>query len=214
MNDIFRGTGMVLAAALGYALAGCITTPPAPPFDPASATLTIQPEPDSVCSATVVGVSTILTASHCIEPTALVVGIEGVPVLIHSVQRDLTDHALVQVQMTFENIAEILPDAVPVQKDRVRSWGNPGGMEDQYREGYVAGVCPVADCFPPQVKVPAEYVTTYAFPGWKGDSGAAVFNPAGKIVAVISTVHPVGPGYIPMGSLPFTFTAEQLAGIR
>lgn len=200
---------LILASILALAGCGCASVPEV--FDPEPTTLTIQPEMYTTCSATAVGSQTLLTASHCIDEGQRLVGVEGSPVAIQSVVRDLTDHALVQVEMTFPVHAEISL-ATPQQGDHIRVWGNPGAMEDQYREGYIAGTCPAELCFPQDI--PMDDITIIAMPGWKGDSGAAVFNEAGQIVAVISTVHMVGPGYVPMGAAPFTFTAEQLAGIR
>lgn len=208
MKTLFLASVLALVAGC----AGCASIPSAEEvFDPAPATLTIQPELSSGCSATAVGPQTLLTASHCIRDGALFLGVEGLPVAILSVERDLTDHALVKVSWVFPVYAEISLTP-PVQGDRVRMWGNPGVLEDQYREGYIAGYCPTTTCFP--LDIPVDDIVMVAIPGWKGDSGAALFNPAGQIVGVISTVTMVGPGYIPMGAAPFTFTPEQLAGIR
>jgi S1-C subfamily serine protease len=82
-------------------------------------------------------------------------------------------------------------------------WGNPGGLTDQFRTGYVAG----------QTESYGKTAMTVQIPGFFGDSGSGLFNTDGEVVGVTSVLLPVeyqGVVFYLMGYFPIVFTKEQL----
>lgn len=146
---------------------------------PTTAHLAIGP---FTCSGTIVAPSVVLSAMHCFEdeedsglplppPTTMMV--DGYKVNIVAIVSDENDHALVKVDFVFKSFAKIAP--VPVPGSRVHYWGNPSGLRDVYREGYITG-----------------YHRTEMMldmNGFFGDSGAGIFNADGNVVGVISYIH-------------------------
>lgn len=124
-----------------------------------------------LCSGTAVGPHTLMTANHCFL-TGDLKRVNGHPVRAGKRVKLSADGVLVDVDMTFPKYAKRGPR--PVQGQRVRFIGNPGGNADVYREGYVArawtdGVVIVA-------------------PVCKGDSGAGLFADDGRVVGVVSAM--------------------------
>ena len=200
---------LFVAAALALATCSGCTTLPDPGANPHESTLVLD-YPDGRCSGTAVGPHTLLTASHCTWGAPLA-EVNEEPAKALSMVHDGNDHVLVTVDLTFEHYSPVSLE-VPPQGTRVRLWGNPGGLLDQYRVGYIAGLCPTEFCYPLPTKV--ANVTTVDIHGWKGDSGAALFDNRGYVVGVVSTVNKVGPTYMPTGVMPFAFTQEQLEAVR
>ncbi|HZF98261.1 MAG TPA: trypsin-like peptidase domain-containing protein [Pseudoxanthomonas sp.] len=160
-----------LAALLILALAGCQTAPP--PFNPKDAVRVIEFDAASrSCSATYVGPSTLLTASHCFRAGDKLVSINGTIAGIVHIEHDGADHALVKVTTPAPVWAEVGPELR--QGEDFEFFGNPLDMRDQYRRGYVTGV--KAD----KVMLDARL--------WLGDSGAGLFR-NGRVVGVVSGVY-------------------------
>lgn len=156
---------------------------------------------NGVCSGTAVARNVILSAEHCFAESNLV-SINGRDAKSLYIVSDGKDHVLVVVSIEFERWAKFGPS--PKQGERVRWIGNPRGEENMYREGYV-------------VRNNAEAVLIDA-PGYKGDSGAGVFDEEGRVVAVISGAYvwgtPEGMRMQLAAALPLAFTRVQLDQVR
>lgn len=158
---------------------------------------------NGVCSGTAVARDVILSAEHCFSDKSTLKTINGSEVKVLNIMRDGNDHVLVRVSVQFETWAKV-GDA-PKQAERVRWIGNPRGLPNMYREGYV-------------VRSDEESVLIDA-PAYKGDSGSGVFNEKGQVVAVLSGAMVYGS---PLGGmqmqltacLPMAFTSEQMAAIK
>src|SRR5271154_3619660 len=101
---------------------------------------------DGTCSGTIVAANTILSAGHCFEdeedelgytPPPETMKVDGYTVKILAVTFDDNDHALVKVDYTFHKFAKL--GKPPSVGAHVHYWGNPVGMKNVYREGYVTG---------------------------------------------------------------------------
>ena len=161
----------ILLALVLVSLAGCQTAPP--PFNPKDAVRVIEFDAgERSCSATYVGPSTLLTASHCFKAGDKLVSISGTTAAILHIEHDGADHALVKVTSSSAKWAEMGPELA--QGEEFEFYGNPISMRDQYRRGYVTGV--QAD----KVMLDARL--------WLGDSGAGLFR-NGRVVGVVSGVY-------------------------
>lgn len=134
------------------------------PLRPVALRLTFE---DGTCSGTAVGPQLVLTATHCF---GRLTHINGQPAYALRRVDDGKDHSLVKVNVRFGAWAR--RGAPPEQGDRLRWLGNPGGLENVYREGYVATVIDGASLLDAQV--------------FQGDSGSGVFNESGQLVGVVS----------------------------
>lgn len=166
---------------------------------------------NGVCSGTAVARDVILSAEHCFSDKSTLKTINGRAVKVLHIMRepktaefpDGCDHVLVRVSIQFETWAKI-GDA-PKQAERVRWIGNPRGLPNMYREGYV-------------VRSDENGVLIDA-PVYNGDSGSGLFNDKGELVAVLSGAMVYGS---PLGGmtmqltacLPLAFTAEQWESIK
>lgn len=153
------------------------------------------------CSATAVGPNQLLTAEHCISPTA-VYSIPGSGVLaVKSILHDGADHVLLEVDKKFDVWAQINL-VQPETGSHVYIWGNPGDLSDVYREGTISGV----------VEEAGKVVVLVDINGYFGDSGSGVFNEKGEVVGVISIINSQGlaPQFKMMGLFPFRFECKQL----
>lgn len=153
------------------------------------------------CSATAVGPHTILTAEHCISPTASY-SIPGGKLQIKSILRDGNDHVLLEVDKKFDVWAQINLTQ-PETGTHVYIWGNPGELSDVYREGTISGVVEEDD----------KTVILVDINGFFGDSGSGVFNEKGEVVGVISLVNVQGskPQIKLMGMFSFGYSCNQLS---
>lgn len=123
---------------------------------------------DSVCSGTAIARDVLVTAQHCLGRPLRT--INGKPVKIVGIGRDSKDLATVRVTgITFTTWARFGPALA--QGDRVRWFGNPGGVADVYREGYV-------------VRATQDMVLVDAR-SYGGDSGSGVFDAQGRLVGVL-----------------------------
>lgn len=184
-----------LAFLAAVMLAGCAVSPH-------KATHRLQFD-DGICSGTAVGSHTLLSAQHCFTGRHALF-IDGVPAAVLYIVPDGADHVLVIVSATFADFAQV--GAAPVQAQHVHYWGNPAGLFDIYREGYVSGYA-VAD------GRNFLLIDTNAF---YGDSGAGVFNAGGQVIGVISMIYQnTTGGYLKfMCMYPLRFTAKQWAEVR
>lgn len=162
----------LFALALAAITACCATVPPP---SPKSHTLRLEME-DGVCSATAVGPDTVLTARHCLAARITLLG--GTPVRMVESRPIGPDMMLVRVDRKFSAWAQ-WSDRKPEQGDRIYYWGNPSGLPDMLRRGYIAGFR-------------AESILADVEVG-QGDSGAAVFDEDGRIVGVVSGYGMTGP---------------------
>lgn len=158
---------------------------------------------DGICSATAVGRHVLLSATHCFKG-AHALKVDGVPVAVTQIVSDGADHVLVTVSRSFAHVA--VRGHPPHVGDHVRYWGNPAGLHDMYREGYVSGV----------VIVKGRAATMVSIAGFYGDSGAGVFDASGRLVGVVSILYQsTRGGYLKfMGMYPLQFTAKQWSGVR
>ena len=121
------------------------------------------------CSATAVGPNAIETAAHCLQYP--LVTINGRPAKVVRSEGISEDRIRVVVSVKFRSWA---PLGRPVVGERVRWWGQPGGMSFVYREGHVSLVAPNG--------VMVDGTVCY------GDSGSGLFNDAGELVGVVSAM--------------------------
>lgn len=149
-----------------------------------------------VCSATIVAPKTILSASHCFRSIGKQILIGEQEVTIERIYSDGNDHALVVISgLTFSTPSSF--GKAPVQGDKIHYWGNPFGFDMLLRRGYITGF--------------DDRKTLIDVNGYKGDSGAGVFDQDGNLVAVISYITIVD-SFSLMGAFPFNFTKDQLRG--
>lgn len=154
---------------------------------------------DSICSATYIHYNLILTANHCFDeekgPSEDIV-VSGQSAKILDWVRDSTDHILLVVDRRSNHFAPI-SIIEPAIADRIFYVGNAGGVPQSYREGYVS------QNFGNVIFLDAN--------GWKGDSGAGVFNSNGYIVGTINFVYGnLDEGYWLMGVTRFSFEGKDL----
>lgn len=155
------------------------------------------------CSATAIAPHVLLTAAHCVDEPFDAFLIDHVPATIVDVVVDSNDHALVRVTATFEHYAPLGPPSE--QGHDIFFWGNPGGIEDVMRKGYVSkdNAIGVEFIMP---------VTIYSMPVNQGDSGSGVFNLNGEVQAVVSKKYVDG-DFVLMGSFDFAFTNDDIKAI-
>ncbi len=160
------------------------------------ATFTLWTE-HSKCSATAVAINTFITAAHCLDDAGLDILLNKTGARILRVAMDGNDHILVLVDgVTFAKYATFGP-ALNQERD-IHYWGNPSGLINMYRRGYVSGFEGLS--------------TVYDVNGYHGDSGAGVFDNERHIVGVISFIYN-DRSFAVMGSYPLNFTNEQLKAV-
>jgi hypothetical protein len=143
------------------------------------------------------GKHVLLTATHCMAAGELQ-KVNGTPVKLVRSEDDGNDHTLVVIDRPFVKWARM--GRKPVQTQRVRLIGSPGGEPDVYREGYVARV--------------RDNEVWLIIPGFGGDSGSALFDDSGRIIAVLSGArtwvdHRSGAVFTVVVALPVKFTEKQ-----
>jgi hypothetical protein len=189
-----------IALLLAFLIGGCGGCASVPKdWDIEKTTLSLEFE-RGWCSGPAVGRHVLLTATHCMAAGELQ-KVNGTPVKVQRTEDDGSDHTLVVIDRPFVKWARM--GRKPVQTQRVRLIGNPGGEPDVYREGYVA-------------RVRADEVWLI-IPGFGGDSGSALFDDGGKIIAVLSGArtwvdHRSGAVFTVVVALPVKFSEEQWGG--
>jgi hypothetical protein len=163
------------------------------------------------CSATAIGPHAILTASHCGAQQNLdteKVSIDGKDVIVIGKPiRDGNDHVIYILNIRFKHYATISTQLLNVG-DEVFIIGNPGGLRDILRKGYVVGYR--------KDRNDSNLIDIlYDMNVFYGDSGSVIFNSDGQIVGVLSfTLFKIedfaGPSIKLMGGHPLGFSSEQL----
>ena len=160
---------------------------------------------DGSCSGTVIGPHAILSATHCFVG-AKRLSIDGQLVTIIDRIDDGHDHTIIFAGARLPHASRI--GAAPYTGERVSIYGNPGDLRDMYRTGYIAGTAISAG----QRIIVADLHIFY------GDSGAGVFNDAGALVAVLSSMYTMNSGsgqsFEMAGMFPLAFTSAQWARAR
>ena len=151
-----------------------------------------------VCSATFIGPQTILSSRHCFDSDAGVVKIDGERAGYALLADDGKDHVMLRV--TVKRPRWAVQGRKPRQGDEVFKHGNPLGLKDVLLFGRVAG----------WLEDGAMLVDAS---GFKGDSGAALFDRRGEIVGVVSALGGQGPFYL-MIAYPMQFTAQDWKAAR
>lgn len=185
----------ILAALLCVGLASCIHVDAA-----RQAAVRLQFS-DGSCSGTIVGPHSVLSATHCFGFGATL-SIWRQPVQILRRLDDGNDHTIVWVDRTFTAWARVSPHwglAEPVFM-----FGNPGDFSDLYRSGHYSGMA----------YVNGQLVDMWDMRIWMGDSGSAIYDTHGNVIAVVSFIYSLreDAGELTMaGTFPLAFTAEQWA---
>lgn len=144
---------------------------------------------DVQCSATAIGPHALLTATHCELPSEelLLRGINE-PLPIVGRIRDGNDHTIYLLKnITFINFSEVRLNDSFAPSQNVFMWGNPGSWQDIFRKGYIAGTLKdrsLAAAF----GVGEPDAILFDFQSYNGDSGAAIYNEAGQVIAVNSEI--------------------------
>lgn len=150
---------------------------------------------DGICSGTAISKDHLLTASHCLVDGPLK-SINGQPCEQDGQAiEDGEDHSIIRVTCSFSVWAR-MGNPNLTQGERLHFWGNPGGLHDIYRAGYVMGF-----------EEGWALVDAVVF---GGDSGAGLFNWRGQVVGVVSTRWAYAETFHGMGARPMAFSREQL----
>lgn len=157
---------LTLLLAASVAIAGCQSTRTMEQTAKAS-TLHLGLT-DGNCSGTSIGPRMILSATHCFQ-TGHLLTVNDMPVNVESFRDDGADHRVLVLDIDFQPYARM--GKPPVQGEPVFMYGNPLGMRDLLRRGYVSG------------QSDRGHLLDLMVGG--GDSGAGVFNDRGEVVGVI-----------------------------
>lgn len=148
------------------------------------------------CSGTAVGPHSLLTAGHC-NMDSNQISLDASPNILHIRCEfpDGNDHILYLVDTTFVNYVEIEQRSLTV-KEKIHLWGAPGLSSDVFRIGYFSGIN-------------TEKQQAFVLPIFRGDSGSAIFDEDGHVVAIVSQGNDSAGGF----AFPLKFSAEQLRAI-
>lgn len=165
-----------------------------------------------VCSATIVGPNLIMTAAHCLPEnkeiktvkltTLAGTGVNIVQVDIAKTWVDKSDHAfllfnVIENTRVFRIYATIGPWFQEGQN--FEYYGNPYGLSGIYRRGYVSIV--------------TRDSVALTSNGWKGDSGAGIFDEYGRVMGIVSALYGTstlgGPAFSLLLSYNWSFTPQD-----
>lgn len=142
---------------------------------------------EKLCSATAIGPHAILTATHCEVATddLLIRGSDNGQKIVGRI-RDGNDHTIYLLSGdAFKDFAPVLlTDPLAVAED-VFTFGNPGKWHDVFQRGYIT-FTEVDHSLAAALGVGAPDTILFSIQAYKGESGAALFNSAGQVIAVIS----------------------------
>ena len=169
------------------------------------------------CSATAIGPHTLLTAAHCYlsdETLFIDASIYAVKSETATGYRptnfifDLQDHMLIDVPGAhFTTYIPLAHFRAPRQGERFYFYGNPAGMQDQYREGYITGQVHMdPDDEGDVVAGDTMYMATGPVIG--GDSGSSLYALDGTLIGIVT--FGIQDGNF-LGTFPIQFTAGQIA---
>lgn len=157
------------------------------------------------CSATAVGPSTILTATHCLIGQHHI-WLDGKAEKVIAIVNDGHDHSLVTVKDTFTHVAK-LAHKMPNVGSEIQYIGNPDVLVQLYRKGTYLG----------EQYQDGIHWQVLDISGYMGDSGSGVFDEDGRLIGVVSVrmrlSNPDEDGGAPacfMGMFPLAFTPQQL----
>lgn len=161
----------LLLAAL-VAIAGCRATVAEPSVESRvkAAVVVLGLTDEGTCSGVMIGPRLLLSASHCFEGGRLLT-VNQVPVNVVEYRHDGQDHAVLLLDTSFPAWVAVNYGGAS-QGDRVFMYGNPAGILDILRRGYVMGHNAQG--------------MLLDFPASPGDSGAAIFNEAGEVIGILS----------------------------
>ena len=170
----------------------------------------------ALCSAVAIAPHVLLTAEHCDDKDAsFVVDGEQNPQAVSKKLYDNQDHMLlVMPNANFVSVIQYEPTTYLKgnQGEHIYFWGNPAvdyaRLQDQYREGYVTGICQKQYTKEEDGINASGYFFIIAVVGGRGDSGAAVFSEDGRFVGIVS--YGLAKGAM-LGIFPMAFTPEQVA---
>ena len=166
---------LLAAALLMLAGCGCVSVPSHESLESlALHILTASDKDASICSATATGPAEITTAKHCVTGYALKL-VNDREVSVASVRYVGEDVAVITLtKPMFTHWAKRGP--TPKPGDRIRYWGTPLGIPNVYREGIVVAITSKSIAVDLQV--------------CHGDSGAGMFDDAGRMVGVVVAMLP------------------------
>jgi len=164
-------TLLLLAFLLTAGCSGCASVPSHDQLQ--ATTLRLEFAGGGICSGTAIAPDVLMSAQHCFRGGALV-RVNGQPVKVAGYGKDKHDLATVKVTgVSFTKWARL--GKALKQGERIRWWGNPKGVTNVYRQGYVS-------------RADADGVLIDATI-CHGDSGAGIFNDRGEVVGVVTGMN-------------------------
>lgn len=163
------------------------------------------------CTATAVGPHTLVSAHHCwIEGAKLYLDGDKTPHTVSAMFDSRDTMLLIVPDVTFTHLDSFSPrNYAPVQGEVIHFYGNPAGVVDQYRIGYVTGHDKDTD----DGVAPGQAFWIAAAPVVGGDSGSLILDSKGQVLGVLT--YGIFQGKF-FGFFSPTFTPEQLqqAGVN
>lgn len=156
-----------------------------------------------ICSATAIGPHALLTARHCDMVGMTYLKVDDKTALIKERMWDNADHEIFIVDEKFDVTADFERTDALRKGDDVWMEGNAAGWPQLVRRGVYSG----------NMMIEGKVAELYDYNGFFGDSGSAIFDEHGRIVAVTSVY--VSSGNIfgefkLMGAWPLHFSSEQI----
>jgi hypothetical protein len=163
------------------------------------------------CSATAVDEHVLLTAKHCDLPNAdLFLDGSPTPIQVSDKIFDGRDHMLLVMpgaHFTAHIVLDMDKYAAPMQGEGVYMWGNPDGVNNQYRIGYVTGTV----VMPEDEIAPGQPIWILDLNVEHGDSGSAIYSANdGRLVLVTTYSISFRGGSRFAGAYALHFTQEQV----